>query len=54
MKDPVEYPAVLQTKLWDQTVVYPRYLFESVSMTKFSREFHSWWKKYYQYPGCKL
>jgi hypothetical protein len=54
MKDPVRYPVVLQKKPWDTTVMYPRYLFETGPMATFSRQFNSWWNKYYQYPGCKL
>jgi hypothetical protein len=30
--------------------MYPQYRYESGPMATFSREFHSWWKKHYQYP----
>jgi hypothetical protein len=54
MKDPVKYPAILQKKPWDRTVMYPRYLFQSGPVTIFSYQFHLWWKKHYQYPGSPV
>jgi len=54
MKDPVRYPAVLQQKQWNRTIMYPQYLFESGPMATFSRQFYSWWKKHYQYPDSSV
>jgi hypothetical protein len=54
MKDPVRYPSILQKKPWDRTVMYPRYKFETGPMATFSNQFHSWWKKHYQYPGSPV
>jgi hypothetical protein len=54
MKDPVKYPVALQKKPWDTTVMCAPYRFESGPMKTFSHQFYTWWKKYYQYPGCKL
>ena len=34
--------------------MYPRYTFQSGSMTKFSCQFPKWWKKDYQYPGSPV
>ena len=53
-KDPVKYPAILQNKSWDRTVMYPRYVFESGPIATFSPQFHSWWKRHYQYPTSSV
>ena len=47
IQDPVKSPAVLQTKPWDKTIMYPRYLFDSSSTAKFPKQFYNWWNKYY-------
>ncbi|CAF1184049.1 unnamed protein product [Didymodactylos carnosus] len=47
LQDPVRSPAVLQTKIWDTSVMYPRYIFDS----GFPKLFGKWWKKYYAFPG---
>jgi len=54
MADPVRYPAALQKKTWDRTIMKPKYLFESGPIATFSREFHAWWKKHYQYPESSV
>jgi hypothetical protein len=54
MKDPVRYSRILQKKLWDHTVMYLRYKFERGPMATFPNQFHSWWKKHYQYPGSQV
>jgi hypothetical protein len=54
MKDSVKYPAILQKKTSNRTVMYARYRFERGLIGTFSPEFHSWRKKYYQYPGSPV
>ena len=51
MPDPVKYPKILQPKVWNRTVMYPKYQFEKGPLTHFPKEFQKWWQKYYQYPG---
>jgi hypothetical protein len=54
MKDPVKHPAILEKTSRDYTVMSPRYSYESGPLATFPQEFHSWWKKYYQYPGSPV
>jgi hypothetical protein len=50
MKDPIKFPTVLETKLWDRKVMYPRYVFESGLTTNLRKEVYEWWRKHYVYP----
>ncbi len=50
MQDPIRTPTVLQPKIWNKQLMFPRYLFDSSSMINFSKEFKQWWKKYYAFP----
>ena len=50
----IEHPAVLQDKPWDNTIMCPKYTFESGPRTQLSREFFSWWKTHYQYAGSSV
>jgi hypothetical protein len=52
--DPVGNPRVLQKKVWDRTVMYPKYTFESGTTLQFSKQFYSWWKKNYQYAESSV
>ena len=54
MKDPVRYPSILQKKSWDRTVMCPRYKYETGRIATMPNQFHSWWKKHYQYPGSPV
>lgn len=47
LQDLIETPTVLKQKLWDKTIVYPRYLYDSSATRHFSKEFYSWWKTYF-------
>jgi hypothetical protein len=51
MQDPVTMPLVLQTKIWNRQLMFPRYLFDSALIINFRKEFSKWWKKYYAFPG---
>jgi hypothetical protein len=54
MQDPVRAPAVLQPKLWNSQVMFPRYLFDSALIINFQEEFTKWWRKYYAFPGSPV
>ena len=41
LTDLVQHPAVLQTKRWDRSMMYPRYTFETGQTTLFACEFFS-------------
>jgi len=48
MHDPIESPLVLQPKMWDHKLMYPRYMFDSGGQSiVFPKEFYKWWKTYY-------
>ena len=51
MSDPVKFPEILQTKIWDGKIMYLRYLFDSGLTVPFRKEFYKWWRIYYRYPG---
>ena len=44
LQDPVREPAVLQPKIWDRQLMFPRYLFDSALTTTFQKNFKKWWK----------
>jgi hypothetical protein len=50
MQDPVVSPAVLQPKIWNHKIMYPRYLFDSGQSSDLTKEFYKWWKTYYDNP----
>jgi hypothetical protein len=54
MQDPVITPAILQPKIWDKELMYPRYLFDTGLTINLSKEFFKWWKTYYAFPGSPL
>lgn len=54
MQDPVTTPVVLQPKIWNKELVYPRYLFDTGLTVNLPKEFYKWWKTYYAYPGSPL
>jgi hypothetical protein len=47
MHDPILSPTVLQPKIWNHEVMYPRYMFDSGQSIGFPKEFYKWWKTYY-------
>ena len=51
MQDPVNNPVVLQPKIWNKELMYPRYLFDTGLTTTLPKEFYKWWKTYYAFPG---
>jgi hypothetical protein len=46
MKNPVESPLVLEPKILDAKLIYPRYLFEN-GQSILPRQFYEWWKTHY-------
>ncbi|CAF3969206.1 unnamed protein product [Rotaria sordida] len=54
MQDSIKNPQVLQTKIWDRNVMYPRYQFDSGLTLNFRRSFHSWWLKHYVFPTSNV
>jgi hypothetical protein len=54
IQDPVQQPAVLQTKTWNSQIMFPHYLFDSALTINFRKEFNEWWKKYYAFLGSPV
>ena len=54
LKDAVLSPAVLKTKVWDKTIMYPRYQFDASTAKTLSVQFYKWWKNYYKYEKASL
>jgi hypothetical protein len=54
MQDPVKSPSVLQPKIWNHKLMYPRYLFDSGRSIHFPKEFYRWWKIYYNQPTLPI
>ena len=53
-QDPVRTPLVLQPKIWNRQLMYPRYLFDSSITITFRQEFNKWWKKNYAYVASPV
>jgi hypothetical protein len=51
MHDPVLSPEVLQTKPWNNKLMYIPYILDSELSTNFSKQFYQWWEKYYKHTG---
>ncbi len=47
MIDPVMQPTVLQPKIWNHKLMYPRYIYDTGLSADFPKEFYKWWKTYY-------
>jgi hypothetical protein len=50
VQDPIVSPLVLQPKIWNHKIIYPRYLFDSAQSNNLPKEFYKWWKTYYDNP----
>jgi hypothetical protein len=50
MHDPIVSPTVLQPKIWNHKIMYPRYTFDGGQSSDFPKEFYTWWKTYYASP----
>jgi len=48
-QDPIRNPLVLQPKIWDRSILYPRYTFDSSISQYFSGQFQIWWKTHYAF-----
>lgn len=51
MQDFVRAPAVLQPKIWNRQLMFPRYLFDLELKTTFQKRFKKWWKTYFAFSG---
>ena len=54
LHDPVRAPTVLQAKIWDRQLMFPRYLFDSALSTTFQKHFNKWWKENYAITGSPV
>ena len=54
LQDPVRAPTVLQAKVWDRQLMFPRYLFDSALTTTFQKDFNKWWKENYAFTGSPV
>ena len=52
--DPVQNPSVLQMKVWDSKVMYPRYLYASSSYHMFQTQFFTWWNQNFTQHNSNL
>lgn len=52
--DPIASPAVLQDKIWNSSVMYPKYLFDRAFTVHLHDRFHKWWNHFYRYPGSPV
>lgn len=53
-QDPIRSPLVLQPKIWNSLLLFPRYTFDSGLSNHFSSKFLTWWKRYYAFAGSPL
>ena len=54
MKDPIKSPEVLQPRIWNSKVMYPRYTFDTGLTQPFHEKFYEWWNKYYVYTDSPV
>lgn len=54
MQDIIRTPTVLQTKIWNRQLMFPRYLFNSALLINFEKSFNKWRKQYYALSGSPL
>jgi hypothetical protein len=54
IQDPVRAPLVLQPKIWNKQLMYPRYLFDNNLTVQFPNEFYKWWKTNYAFTGSPV
>ncbi|CAF5223679.1 unnamed protein product, partial [Rotaria magnacalcarata] len=47
LKDPIRSPRVLQTKVWDKNIMFPRYQYDGSTSKTFKTKFYKWWYNYY-------
>jgi len=54
IQDPIRYPTVLQPKIWNSQILYPRYKFDSSLSKHFQSKFQIWWKTYYGFHASPI
>ncbi|CAF3432854.1 unnamed protein product [Rotaria socialis] len=47
LRDPIRSPTVLQTKVWDKSIMFPRYQYDGSTSNTFKSKFYKWWYNYY-------
>lgn len=52
--DPIQSPAVLQPRIWNSKVMYPRYLYVSSTYITFKNQFFTWWNQNFAQHGSIL
>ena len=54
LQDPIRSPPILQTKVWDKTIMFPRYQFDSSTSKKLKSNFYKWWQSNYALKSSSL
>ena len=54
LQEPIRSPTVLQMKVWDKTIMFPRYQFYSSMSNTFKSKFYKWWYNYHVSHESKL
>ncbi len=54
IQDPIRTPVVLQPKIWNRQLMFPRYLFDTGLTINFRKEFKKWWKTFYAVPASPV
>ena len=53
-EDPIEKPFVLQEKIWNKKLMFPKYLFDNGQSANIQKEFLKWWTEHYAFPGSNV
>jgi hypothetical protein len=53
-ENPIEKPFVLQQKLWNRKIMFPKYLFDREVSEDLRKQFTTWWTEHYAYPGSNV
>lgn len=54
IQDPIRNPTVLQPKIWNSSLLFPRYTFDSSLSQHFPTHFHTWWTTHYAFRGSPI
>ncbi|CAF1050630.1 unnamed protein product, partial [Rotaria magnacalcarata] len=54
LKDPIRSPTVLQMKIWDKTIMFPRYQYDGSTSNTFKSKFYQWWYTNYALNGSSV
>jgi hypothetical protein len=53
-ENPIEKPFVLQPKIWNNKLMFPKYLFDSGLSASLQKQFITWWTEYYAFSGSNV